>query len=476
LRGGTIIGQGSFGCVYKPSLRCAAGEPPENNNVSKLIYRKNLEKEKGPDVLPLINASQDYFVYPRANCPFDETIQTNYNEMCPSANARRGPLHLLIMKDGGIEPDNVGYQPEDYYKFFEAFGNVFRAVERLHESGHVHHDIKPSNMLVKVGEDGSYKIRLIDFGLVRHIDADVDAYFDNDRPIYTNIRRDGAPFSRYSTLYDYYPPTTDIMGRQRSFFMDKTKGALTTNGDFWYRYNNHLYKAWRDTIIKRPTVANAALPIPFYLPKELTLETYGTKDKRGLVHLMYETLSTKEKFGNFMKNIDYYSIGISLLELIFLFFNITITAYRNPDKTIDYSRCRPLIRNDIMINSWSSPAQSEYENYEGLRWPYPEVLDWFKEFTEPEGSFLQKVYGFTKKLMFWDYDSDSLDNEEILDSYIRDILSSLESSLYVGGDSSNGLNPHFIAYLRHAQPQYSIQYLRRALTPINQQPTKRGRF
>jgi hypothetical protein len=64
VHGGSIIGQGSFGCVYKPSLRCAADLQPEENNVSKLIYRRNLLKEKGPAVLPEINAAQEYFVYP----------------------------------------------------------------------------------------------------------------------------------------------------------------------------------------------------------------------------------------------------------------------------------------------------------------------------------------------------------------------------------------------------------------------------
>jgi serine/threonine protein kinase len=476
VHGGSIIGQGSFGCVYKPSLRCAADLQPEENNVSKLIYRRNLLKEKGPAVLPEINAAQEYFVYPRMDCPFNSSIQTNYNEICTAVNKTKGNRHLLIMKDGGVEPDNIMYQPEDYYKFFDAFSNVFTAVQKLHERGYVHHDIKPSNMLVKVNEDGAYKIRLIDFGLVRNLEEDVNRYFDNDMPIYTNTGRNGNPISRYSMPYDYYPFTTDILGRQLSFFKDKRTNELRTDADFWLKYNNFYYKNWRKTTIQRQTYANAAMPLSFYLPEKLRPHQYGTAEKRGYMLLLYDTLSRKENLTNYMKNIDYYSIAVTFLELIFLFFNITISVYQNPNGSVDYTKCRPLIRNDAMTEQWSTPAQQKYQDYETLNWPRPDVLVWFKSFTEPEGSFLQQVYKFVQKLMLWDFEVDSLDNQEIVEMYITDILSSLEESLFVGGESSGELNPEFVAYLSHARPDYIKQYLGRITTPENQQSSKRGRY
>ncbi len=486
-RGGSIIGQGSFGCVYKPSLRCA-GLSLEENNVSKLIYRRNLLKEKGPAVLPEINAAQEYFVYPRMNCPFNSSIQTNHNEECTAVNEKKGNRHLLIMKDGGVEPDNIIYQPEDYYKFFDAFSNVFTAVQKLHERGYVHHDIKPSNMLVKVNEIEkvneygevniirTYKIRLIDFGLVRNVEEDVNRYFDNDMPIYTNKGRNGNPISRYSMPYDYYPFTTDILARQLSFFKDKRTNELRTDVDFWLRYNDFYYKNWRKTTIQRQTYANAAMPLSFYLPEKLRPHQYGTAEKRGYMLLLHDTLSSKENLANYMKNIDYYSIAVTFLELIFLFFNITISVYQNPDGSFDYTKCRPLIRNDALTKQWSIPAQEKYQDYETLNWPYPDVLVWFKSFTEPEGSFLQQVYKFVQKLMLWDFEVDSLDNQKIVEMYKTDILSTLEESLFVGGESSGELNPEFVAYLSHAQPDYIKQYLGRITTPENQQPSKRGRY
>lgn len=52
-KGGKLIGQGSFGCVYKPALRCKGAKRIEDGYVSKLMERENalleIEEQKNVD-------------------------------------------------------------------------------------------------------------------------------------------------------------------------------------------------------------------------------------------------------------------------------------------------------------------------------------------------------------------------------------------------------------------------------------------
>lgn len=43
-RGGRLLYEGSFGCIYKPSLRCATAETFPPDKVSKLSLRTKLKK------------------------------------------------------------------------------------------------------------------------------------------------------------------------------------------------------------------------------------------------------------------------------------------------------------------------------------------------------------------------------------------------------------------------------------------------
>jgi len=44
--GGSLIGKGSFGCVFKPSLRCPGEKGGQDDIVSKVFFSKDSKKKQ----------------------------------------------------------------------------------------------------------------------------------------------------------------------------------------------------------------------------------------------------------------------------------------------------------------------------------------------------------------------------------------------------------------------------------------------
>ena len=71
LKGGKLIGEGAYGCVYQPAIRCEGNSGKKRNAsiVSKLLYKKNAEKEYAiKDLLKPIDPDQKYLLYPIKSC------------------------------------------------------------------------------------------------------------------------------------------------------------------------------------------------------------------------------------------------------------------------------------------------------------------------------------------------------------------------------------------------------------------------
>lgn len=62
--------------------------------------------------------------------------------------------------------------PLPYEKAIPIFIQVLDGLEHFHERGLVHRDIKPSNIILANFGTASETVKIVDFGLVRHIDAD----------------------------------------------------------------------------------------------------------------------------------------------------------------------------------------------------------------------------------------------------------------------------------------------------------------
>ena len=77
---GALLGEGGYGCVFRPNLRCEEGQFSEKDNrfISKLVNSENeyeeydnFEKFKFSDIDP----NQKYLVYPLAKCNIPNNVK-----------------------------------------------------------------------------------------------------------------------------------------------------------------------------------------------------------------------------------------------------------------------------------------------------------------------------------------------------------------------------------------------------------------
>jgi serine/threonine protein kinase len=216
LSGGEAIAAGSFGCVFKPALKCS-GEISRSSGVTKLMikhYARDEYKEISK-ILPIIERipnNENFFVAkgitvcePSPLAPMD---LINFNEKCynfsreginkNNVNLKLKKILALNTIDGGVD---VSYYIGNIRDFdITKFNILNEGLLKLLKFGiipmngmHLYHlDIKGPNILI--GRDNN--CRLIDWGTAQVQVGDVlpDDMFD--KPIHYNLPLGVVIFSR----------------------------------------------------------------------------------------------------------------------------------------------------------------------------------------------------------------------------------------------------------------------------------------
>ncbi len=171
------IGEGSFGCVYRPAIKCKNGTKYKTGKISKLMTRKYAKKEI--DEYKLVKKADkkgQYYLGPPKQCeidPVDALNEMSYGE-CKlfEKNPNILDYKLLIYDDGGYDLDIFVKTIADQYLasdpkkqmelFFLNARNLFLGVKQFLDNDLVHHDIKPQNI---VFDSNTYRFNYIDFGI-----------------------------------------------------------------------------------------------------------------------------------------------------------------------------------------------------------------------------------------------------------------------------------------------------------------------
>lgn len=209
MRGGKLLGKGSYGCVYSPALRCLGNDVPPSNTVSKFMprydalderkskflllstlfssehqerlkhtfqssndeFQEVLHKLSTPEIQAQLSFVQDHFALPTRIC--EPNIQT-------AEERRENPLSkcnidstntLLQFPDAGYDWEQYmdGKQPvtpKTVQSIVQSLIQLFDALEFLHDRDLVHMDIKPENITTKILPDRKGQSRLIDYGFM----------------------------------------------------------------------------------------------------------------------------------------------------------------------------------------------------------------------------------------------------------------------------------------------------------------------
>ena len=171
------VGEGSYGCVHNPPLKCK-NKPynPDPTKVSKILTKKNANSElKEFKLIQKADKNEKFHLGKPSSCFPDDNIenQTAINQCARFNNFDIEKYKLLLLENGG---DNLS-QIEDKFKkltlnnanrirlenFWLDMSRLIYGSKVLMDNGIVHHDLKQQNIVYnkKTG-----RVNYIDFGLM----------------------------------------------------------------------------------------------------------------------------------------------------------------------------------------------------------------------------------------------------------------------------------------------------------------------
>lgn len=182
-KGGKSIASGSYGCVFRPSLKCIDENKRSSDSVSKLMLDKDAKKEfeeinKYKDTLEKIPNYKKYFIVADDLCKPDTL--TNDDVVDIDKKCDKYPFVDKLLKelpkptsfssvqipDGGNDLYNHYSKTQLDYKAMFVFNNLLQNISKnaiipMNKLKLIHGDIKSDNFLI----DKNGEIKLIDWGL-----------------------------------------------------------------------------------------------------------------------------------------------------------------------------------------------------------------------------------------------------------------------------------------------------------------------
>lgn len=175
-----VVGEGTYGCVHKPSLKCKDSPSISYvNKVSKLLKIKDATNElKEYDKVVKADKNNDYYLGKPEDCNLDKRNAVNLMSIqkCKIGSdvlKNLDKFKLLIMKDGGINLEQYTKKIKEWSvsemsselceKFLLESMRLFKGLKVFEENGLVHHDLKPQNV---VYNELANRMNFIDFGLM----------------------------------------------------------------------------------------------------------------------------------------------------------------------------------------------------------------------------------------------------------------------------------------------------------------------
>lgn len=199
----TVIGEGAFGCVIKPSLPCSNKKISYKNKISKVMFSKEAVKElKEYAIIAKADKTRKFYLGVPTHCRVKKTKETiKAIEKCVhlkkkyfhKKSIKEGikQLDLLVMEDGGmnlkmlaIMIDVMRVTPENSIKVKKIWlemHKMFRGILLFQKHGIVHHDVKPQNIVYNLTDN---KANFIDFGHMRNIYYEIKKSAASDNWIY----------------------------------------------------------------------------------------------------------------------------------------------------------------------------------------------------------------------------------------------------------------------------------------------------
>lgn len=243
-----VIGEGTFGCVVRESLKCDDQKSPSfyENKVSKIMTAKSardelnemktIAKTKGIDKYAL---SVPTLCKPKIGSEFMKVAKNCNNKHIKLAVRDRLyaqlNISLLILENGGNDLNTIQRKMYKHFtlgdkkKFFTGLLNLFDGLQFFIDNDIIHYDIKAGNIVYNI-HTGTAKF--IDFGLANKISVVIE-----------KCKKDN---NWLAVSHGYYPIESSCMNKSKFLFSNKThckklREAFQNNYDDFIKKATHSF-------------------------------------------------------------------------------------------------------------------------------------------------------------------------------------------------------------------------------------------
>uniref|UniRef100_A0A6C0IS67 Protein kinase domain-containing protein n=1 Tax=viral metagenome TaxID=1070528 RepID=A0A6C0IS67_9ZZZZ len=180
-----VIGEGTYGCVHRPSLHCAQEPSPDfdySKYVSKIMLTKNAQDELAEFVtIGKLDTTDEYHLGTPYLCKTDLKKNDSIKAVsgCKNINVKDvennpNKYSLLVLPFGGpdfksfcvdhIKKYMTSKKKEKCDEFWLEVYHLLKGLQFFRKHDIVHNDLKPQNILFNMD---TQKMKYIDFGLMR---------------------------------------------------------------------------------------------------------------------------------------------------------------------------------------------------------------------------------------------------------------------------------------------------------------------
>lgn len=304
----SVIGEGTYGCIHKPSLKCNTSDVNYNNKVSKILDSTEADDEMREfKVIAKIDENKDFYLGVPHRCSPAKTPENIESiEKCKNGKElveKLGEYSLLVMEDGGLDLEKYGKmlklrKPNDENRdkmelFWIEAHRILIGLREFLNHGLVHHDLKPQNI---VYNEKSNRLNFIDFGLM-----------DTKNNLLRSAIEDEYP---YPIFHWYFPPELPFLEKEE--FRKFSKKSEESKNDYF------------ESLLKGNDESRFKIMLKYFY---LYIFGSNTPDKNIEEHVLNgikTTIVDYIKPGNYsvflkksINTIDIYGTGISFLYILY---------------------------------------------------------------------------------------------------------------------------------------------------------------